>query len=56
MKNGEDTVRTIRAIDGSLILPDALEAVSLNFIATPKQCGKPAGGAGILSYSTFASS
>lgn len=50
MKNGEDTERTIRAIDGSLIFPDALETVSLNFTANPKQCGKHASGFGILSY------
>ena len=50
MKNGEDTVRTIRAIDGSLIFPDALETVSLDFTTSKKACGKHVSGMGILSY------
>lgn len=50
MKNGEDTVKAIKAIDGSMIFPNALETISFNFTATPKSCGKHASGWGILSY------
>lgn len=50
MKNGEDTAKPIKAYDGSMIFPNALETISFNFTATPKSCGKHASGWGILSY------
>lgn len=50
IKNGEDTVKAIKAIDGSMIFPNALETVSLNFTTSKKACGKHVSGMGILSY------
>lgn len=50
MKNGEDTVKAIKALDGSMIFPNALEIVSFNFTAAPKSCGKHVRGMGTLSY------
>lgn len=50
IKNGEDTVKAIKAYDGSMIFPNALETVSLNFTTSKKACGKHVSGMGILSY------
>lgn len=50
MKNGADKLRKIKAIDGSMIYPDAVETVSLNYTADKKACGKHTRGFGILSY------
>ena len=50
MKNGEDTVKAIKAFDGSMIFPNALETVSLNFTTSKKACGKHVYGMGTLSY------
>ena len=40
LKNGEDTVKAIKASNGSMIFPNALETVSLNFTTSKKACGK----------------
>ena len=50
LKNGEDTAKAIKASDGSMIFPNALETVSLNFTTSNKACGKHVSGMGILSY------
>lgn len=50
LKNGEDTAKAIKASNGSMIFPNALETVSLNFTTSKKACGKHVSGMGILSY------
>lgn len=50
IKNGEDTAKAIKAYDGSMIFPNALETVSLNFTTRKKECGKHVSGYGIISY------
>lgn len=50
IKNGKDAQHQLKATDGTMIFPDALETVSLNFTTSKKPCGKHVRGFGILSY------
>ena len=50
IKNGEDTVKAIKASNGSMIFPNALETVSLDFTTSKKACGKHVSGMEILSF------
>lgn len=50
IKNGKDSKLSIKAYNGTMIFPDALETVSLDFTTSKKPCGKHVRGFGILSY------
>lgn len=50
IKNGKDSKLSIKADNGTMIFPDALETVSLDFTTSKKPCGKHVRGFGILSY------
>ena len=50
LKNGGDSIAKIRANDGTMFYPDALETVFLNYTASPKPCGKHIRGFGTLGY------
>ena len=50
LKNSEDSVAKIKANDGSMIYPDALETVFFNYTASVKPCGKHIRGFGTLGY------
>ena len=50
LKNGRDSIARIRANDGTMFYPEALETVFLNYTASPKPCGKHIRGFGTLGY------
>ena len=50
LKNGEYSVAKIKANDGTMFYPGALETVFFNYIASPKPCGKHIRGIGTLAY------
>ena len=50
LKNGGDSIAKIRANDGTMFYPEALETVFLNYTASPKPCGKHIRGFGTLGY------
>lgn len=50
LKNSEDTVRKYKAVDGSMVYPDAMETIFFDYTASPKPCGKHSRGFGILEY------
>ena len=50
LKNGEYSVAKIKANDGTMFYPGALEIVFFNFTASPKPCGKHIRGFGTLGY------
>ena len=50
LKNGEDSIARIKANDGTMFYPEALEIVFFNFTASPKPCGKHIRGFGTLGY------
>lgn len=50
IKNGKDSQYKLKANDGTMVFPDALETVSLDFTTSKKPCGKHVRGFGILSY------
>ncbi|MBQ6203547.1 MAG: hypothetical protein IJK46_05575 [Prevotella sp.] len=50
LKNGEDSNARIKANDGTMVYPKALETVFFNFTASPKPCGKHIRGFGTLEY------
>ena len=50
LKNGGDSIARIKANDGTMFYPEALETVFLNYTASPKPCGKHIRGFGTLGY------
>ena len=50
LKNGGDSIAKIKANDGTMFYPEALETVFLNYTASPKPCGKHIRGFGTLGY------
>ena len=50
LRNGEYSVARIKANDGTMFYPGALETVSFNYTASPKPCGKHIRGFGTLGY------
>ena len=50
LKNGADSIARIKASDGTMFYPEALEIVFFNFTASPKPCGKHIRGFGTLGY------
>lgn len=50
LKNGRDSIAKIKANDGTMFYPEALETVFLNYTASPKPCGKHIRGFGTLGY------
>jgi hypothetical protein len=50
LKNGEDSIARIKANDGTMFYPGALETVFFNYTASPKPCGKHIRGFGTLAY------
>ena len=50
LKNGEYSVAKIKANDGTMFYPGALEIVFFNYTASPKPCGKHIRGFGTLGY------
>ena len=50
LRNGGDSIAKIRANDGTMFYPEALETVFLNYTASPKPCGKHIRGFGTLGY------
>ena len=50
LKNGEYSVAKIKANDGTMFYPGALETVFFNYTASPKPCGKHIRGFGTLGY------
>ena len=50
LKNGEYSVAKIKANDGTMFYPEALETVFFNYTASPKACGKHIRGFGTLEY------
>lgn len=50
IKNGADSIRKVKASNGIMIYPDALETLSFNFTDGYKPCGKHISGMGWLSY------
>ena len=50
LKNGKDSIAKIKAYDGTMFYPEALETVFFNFTASPKPCGKHIRGFGTLGY------
>ena len=50
LKNSEDSIRKFKAIDGSMIYPNAVEVVSFRFTGSLKPCGKHTRGFGMLGY------
>jgi len=50
LKNGDYSVAKIKANDGTMFYPGALETVFFNFTASPKPCGKHIRGFGTLAY------
>ena len=50
LKNSEDSIRKYKAIDGSMIYPNAVEVVSFRFTGGMKPCGKHNRGIGMLGY------
>ena len=50
LKNGEYSVARIKANDGTMFYPGALETVFFNYTASPKACGKHIRGIGTLAY------
>ena len=50
LKNSEDSIRKFKAIDGSMIYPNAVEVVSFRYTGGIKPCGKHTRGFGMLGY------
>ena len=50
LKNGADSIARIKASDGTMFYPEALEIVFFNYTASPKPCGKHIRGFGTLGY------
>ena len=50
LRNGEYSVARIKANDGTMFYPGALETVFFNYTASPKPCGKHIRGFGTLGY------
>jgi hypothetical protein len=43
-------MRKYKAVDGSMVYPDAMETIFFDYTASPKPCGKHSRGFGILGY------
>ena len=50
LRNGEYSVAKMKANDGTVFYPGALETVFFNYTASPKPCGKHIRGFGTLAY------